>query len=104
VTSFIHSFRILNRVGPHVAMRIGLELRAVELRPVFEHADSVLQHGWLPEWDRVLARGLGKKLKARALEFRLRNGVLSDQPGGLRGSFADQALRRPSHLSYDRLK
>ena len=45
-------------------MCIGLELRAVELRPVFEHADSVLQHGWLPEWDRVLARGLGKKLKA----------------------------------------
>ena len=70
-------------------MCIGLELRAVELRPVFEHADAVLQHGWLPEWDRVLARGLGKKLKARALEFRLQNGVLSDQPGGLRGSFAD---------------
>jgi hypothetical protein len=63
-TSFIHSFRILDRVGAHVAMRIGLELRAVELRPAFEHADSVLQHGRLPEWDRVLARGLGKKLKA----------------------------------------
>jgi hypothetical protein len=52
----------------------------------------------------VCSRGLGKKLKAGALEFRLRNSVLGDQPGGLRGWFADQALRRPSDLSHDRLK
>jgi hypothetical protein len=89
-------------VWPHVAVRIGLELRAVELRPTFEHTDSVLQHGRLPGWDQVLARGRGKELEARALEFRVRDGVLGDQPGGLRGWFADQALRWPSDLGHYR--
>jgi hypothetical protein len=37
----------------------------------------------------VLARGRGKELKARALELRVRDGMLGDQPGGFRGSFAD---------------
>ena len=41
-TSFVHSLRILDRVGPHVAVLIGLELRAVELRPTFEYTDPVL--------------------------------------------------------------
>jgi hypothetical protein len=101
-TSFIHSARILDRVGPHVAVRVGLELGAVKLRPTFEHTDPVLQHGRLPSWDQVLVRGRSKELKARALEFRVRDGVLGDQPGGVRGSFADQALCRPSDLGHDR--
>jgi hypothetical protein len=37
----------------------------------------------------VLARGHGKELTARALELRVRDGVLGDQPSGLSGSFAD---------------
>src|SRR5262245_3626537 len=39
--SFIHSLRILDRGGPHVAVLIGLELRAVELRATFEYTDPV---------------------------------------------------------------
>jgi hypothetical protein len=77
---------------------------AVELRPTFEHTDPVLQHGRLPSWDQVLVRGRSKELKARALKLRVRDGVLGDQPGGLRSSFADQALRRPSDLGHDRLE
>ncbi len=100
-TSFVHSLWILDRVRPHVAVRIRLELRAVDLRLSFEYTDPVLQHGRLPGWDQALVRGRGKELKARALEFRVRDGVLGDQPGGLRGSFADQALRRPSDLGHD---
>ena len=98
----VRRVRILDRVGPHVAVRIGLKLGAIELRPTFEHTDPVLQHGRLPSWDQVLVRGRSKELKARALKFRLRDGVLSDQPGGVRGSFADQAFRRPSDLGHDR--
>lgn len=101
-TSFVHSVRILDRVGPHVAVLVGLKLGAVELRPTFEHTDPVLQHGRLPSWDQVLVRGRSKELKARALKFRVRDGVLGDQPGGVRGSFADQALRRPSDPGHDR--
>jgi len=52
----------------------------------------------------VLARGHGKELKARALELRVRDGVLGDQPSSLRGSFADQALRRPSDLGHNLLE
>ena len=31
----------------------------------------------------------------------MRDGVLDNQPGSLRGAFADQALRRPSDLLHD---
>ena len=62
--SFVHLLRILDGVGPHVAVLIGLELRAVELRSTFEYTDPVFQHGRLPGWDQVLARGHGKALKA----------------------------------------
>jgi hypothetical protein len=39
--SIVHPLWILHRVWPHVAVLIGLELRAVELRPTFEYTDPV---------------------------------------------------------------
>jgi hypothetical protein len=89
--------------GAACPLLIGLELRAVELRPAFEYTHPVVEHG-RQAGSRCSRAATARNFKARPLKVRMRDAMLGDQPSGFGGPFADPALRRPSDLGDDVLE
>src|SRR5947207_14101952 len=78
--ALVHALRILDQIGPQIAVLVGLKLGAVDLGPSLEHADAVFEHRRLPQRKKATVGRLLKMTQTGALEFRQADRMLRDQP------------------------
>ena len=87
--SGIYLSLVLDRHGRHLAVVIPIELRSVNLRSPFEHADAIGQIGKLRSWCFAGLNCRCEKPKAAPLKCRQANSMLRDQPMVSQFEFTD---------------
>jgi hypothetical protein len=88
------------RAGEAVA-RVVKGLGAVALRAAFEEGDAIGEIGGLPTRDVVIGGFFCEEVQGAALEGRIADGVLDDEPGGVGAVGADFVLVGPAVLVED---
>src|SRR5713226_6353698 len=101
---FVDMRQIFNFPRRPVALFIGHELSAVNLRFALIHADAVQQIGGVMRRNVTAPNSFLKQAQAEALEGRIADCMLGDSPRRKRASFARHRPARPAILRNDLLQ
>jgi hypothetical protein len=96
----VHPGFVFDRMWHHALFAVA-QLRAVTLRPAFQHADAVVDERELPAGRVAILGGPVHQVAALTHEIRLRVRMQGDAPGGARAFHAHQRMAGPAEHRND---